>query len=102
MGTRYVNVSLPHKREATVPNKDVVVPLDCKSIFVKNLPYEADEDSVKGVFMRFGKISSVRIPRHMDRTSEGNLLCRILEWSECKASRSHEWNSGNAREKTDD
>ena len=76
MGTRYVNVSLPHKREATVPNKDVVVPLDCKSIFVKNLPYEADEDSVKGVFMRFGKISSVRIPRHMD-TGRQKGICYV-------------------------
>ena len=54
MGSRYVNISRTRSRAgaSTLPSaKDVVVPLDCKSIFVKNLPYDADEVGIKNVFM---------------------------------------------------
>ena len=54
MGSRYVNVSRTRSRmgASVLPsNKDVVIPLDCKSIFVKNLPYDADEVAIKNVFM---------------------------------------------------
>lgn len=50
LGTRYIEVTYARKRETT-PSQPTVVPLDCRSIFVKNLPYDADEEAIKNVFM---------------------------------------------------
>ncbi|KAK8821017.1 RNA-binding proteins (RRM domain) [Blastocystis sp. ATCC 50177/Nand II] len=78
LGTRYITVSLPNERSDAIPigGKDTVVPLDCRSIFVKNIPYETDEEAIKNLFMRFGKISAVRIPRWND-TGRQKGLCYV-------------------------
>ena len=53
LGNRYVTVSLANARneEIAIGGKDTVIPLDCRSIFVKNIPYDTDEEAIKGVFM---------------------------------------------------
>ena len=40
---------------------------DCKSLFIKNLPYEVTEDEIGDMFKVFGKISSVRVPTDQGR-----------------------------------
>lgn len=88
LGNRYVTVSLANVRneEVAIGGKDTVIPLDCRSIFVKNIPYDTDEEAIKGVFMwccvffvtarRFGKIATVRIPRWND-TGRQKGMCYI-------------------------
>ncbi|RYG42484.1 hypothetical protein EON68_01750, partial [archaeon] len=38
-------------------------PASCTTLFVKGLPYDADEDTVKSAFSRFGSVASVRLGR---------------------------------------
>ncbi len=38
-------------------------PAGCATIFIKGVPYEADEDAVAAVFKRFGSVVSTRLPR---------------------------------------
>ncbi len=37
------------------------MPSDCKTLFVKNLPYDFKEDDVGDRFRRFGEIASIRL-----------------------------------------
>lgn len=41
-------------------------PSGCTTLFVRNLPYDADEAAVKAAFARYGDVSSVRIARRYD------------------------------------
>mmetsp|Transcript_8628 Transcript_8628/g.21997 ORF Transcript_8628/g.21997 Transcript_8628/m.21997 type:complete len:262 (+) Transcript_8628:49-834(+) len=56
---RYVTVC-PAK-EKTAPSTRPR-PAGCRTVFVKNLPYETNEDAVRTAFRRFGKIDDVRLP----------------------------------------
>lgn len=38
-------------------------PGSCSTLFVKNLPYTADEAALKHMFSRWGKVASIRVPR---------------------------------------
>ena len=40
------------------------MPEDCKTIFVKNLPYELKEDAIGDRFRPFGEITEVRISKN--------------------------------------
>lgn len=40
---------------------------DCKSLFVKNLPYDVTEDQVGDTFKQYGEITSIRIPEDQGR-----------------------------------
>ena len=51
----------PKLRRAPMKSGDV--PDDCKVLFVKNLPYETDEEEVKNAFQRFGEVVGVRLGR---------------------------------------
>lgn len=55
---RYVTVELARDKVAPVPGPK---PKGCTTIFVKNLPYDANEDVVRTAFARFGKIADVRL-----------------------------------------
>jgi nucleolin len=35
----------------------------CKSVFLKNLPYDADEDALRAVLSKYGEVTSVRVVR---------------------------------------
>jgi len=37
------------------------MPKECKTIFVKNLPYEMEEDDIGDHFQKFGKIKAIRM-----------------------------------------
>ena len=37
------------------------MPSDCKTIFVKNLPYDFKEDDIGDRFRKFGEIKSIRL-----------------------------------------
>ena len=37
------------------------MPSDCKTLFVKNLPYEFKEDDIGDRFRRYGEIKAIRI-----------------------------------------
>lgn len=37
------------------------MPNDCKTIFVKNLPYDFKEDDIGDRFRKFGEIKSIRL-----------------------------------------
>jgi len=37
------------------------MPSDCKTIFVKGLPYEFKEDDIGDRFRRFGEIKAIRL-----------------------------------------
>lgn len=41
----------------------IVRPPGCKTIFIKNLPYECTEDEIKEAFKVYGKIANVRLAR---------------------------------------
>jgi len=68
IGKRYLKVEIAEQRKdsklATPPKytaKDV--PETCNTIFVKNLPYEVDEDTLREAFSKFGMILDVRLAR---------------------------------------
>lgn len=58
---RYLKVAVANDRRKI---KNVGArPKGCKTIFVKNLPYDVTEDDVKKVFRIFGTVNYVRLPR---------------------------------------
>mmetsp|Transcript_6626 Transcript_6626/g.10436 ORF Transcript_6626/g.10436 Transcript_6626/m.10436 type:complete len:335 (+) Transcript_6626:241-1245(+) len=69
LGSRYITVSEANARggsrvEAKLSNlKPEDVPDTCTTIFVKNLPYDTDEDVVEEAFASFGKVVNVRLTR---------------------------------------
>ena len=58
IGDRYITISYSNTRNDTIPvtKKDVMVPIDCRCIFVKNLPYDVTEEEIRAVFM-YGRVS---------------------------------------------
>jgi nucleolin len=70
LGERFVTVEAAKPEQAArAPTRQ---PSGCSTLFVRNLPYEADEGVVQAAFEKFGKVASVRIPRRTDtRASKG-------------------------------
>ena len=58
---RYLKVDVAKDRRSL--NAVGPRPKGCKTIFVKNLPYDVTEDAVKKVFRIFGIVTYVRLPR---------------------------------------
>jgi nucleolin len=72
MGARYVSVAAAKPaagagggapRGTAPPGR---APKGVATLFARNLPYDADEDSVRGAFAKFGAVASVRLPRRSD------------------------------------
>jgi len=67
IGGRYLRVTQAKTaRSAGAPAASVnlkAVPASCTTLFVKNLPYDTDEDVVQEAFSAFGKVANVRLPR---------------------------------------
>jgi len=62
---RYIKVETPltpkalqQSNEAETP---VIAPLGCKTIFIKNLPYDISEDEIELQFRVYGKITNIRL-----------------------------------------
>ena len=61
---RYLSVSLANARNAdSSVDRTRERPKDCDTVFVKNLPYDVDEDTVATAFAEFGEVASVRLSR---------------------------------------
>ena len=66
-------------------NKAESMPADCKTLFVKNLPYELKEDDVGDRFRPFGEIDEVRIPRNwQNQNSKGFAFIKFKEHEQAK------------------
>ena len=88
IGDRYVRVQQANGQKSSIffeielivvdvptTNKNVTLPANCNSVFLKNLPYECTEEEIQEVFKYFpvfyclfcfrvyGPITSVRVPR---------------------------------------
>jgi len=65
MGKRFIKVTTPMVPRLLQQQQDpstIKGPAGCRSIFVKNLPYDTTEEEISEAFKVFGKIRSVRIP----------------------------------------
>ena len=63
VGDRYINVQLAkgEKIKEYVRRADnEEIPLNCKTVFVKNLPYDVTEEEVGDKFRPCGKIKAIR------------------------------------------
>lgn len=68
MGTRFLTIE-PAKPAGAGARPGAAVgraPKGSTTLFARNLPYDADEDSVRAAFVKYGAIVSVRIPRRSD------------------------------------
>ena len=65
MGSRYIKIDRPMiPRNVTAQQKDpstVICPPGCRTIFIKNLPYDCTEEEIHEAFYVFGKISNIRL-----------------------------------------
>lgn len=60
MGQRYLKVELAVGEKTPAPATEEP-PIGCKTLFVKNLPYDITEEGIREVFMKYGKIDQVRM-----------------------------------------
>jgi len=60
---RYLKISLANAKSSFADSILRPKPPGCKTIFVKNLPYDASEKQVEEAFQVCGKITHVRLPR---------------------------------------
>lgn len=69
LGARYLEVKEAAGRQSIVSMDDSrkiaeSMPDDCKTLFVKNLPYEFKEDDIGDRFRPFGEIAEIRISKN--------------------------------------
>lgn len=63
IGTRYLDIK-PAKGQKVEPPRKVSVPVGCKVLFIKNLPYEMTEEEIRTEFSSCGIIVDVRMVRN--------------------------------------
>ena len=67
LGGRFINVAEANAegsgKHAALAMSSRPRPAGCTTLFIKNLPYETDEEIVKAAFARFGNVTSVRLAR---------------------------------------
>ena len=67
IGKRFIKVTVPMTPRALMTNPSAVAnainakPVGCKTIFIKNLPYECTEDDITQVMRVCGRINNVRL-----------------------------------------
>ena len=67
IGKRFIKVTIPMTPRALMSNPTAIAnatkskPIGCKTIFIKNLPYECTEDDIKQVMRVCGRINNVRL-----------------------------------------
>ena len=69
LGARYIELKPAEGRQSIATQDDnrkiaESMPEDCKTIFVKNLPYELKEDEIGDRFRPFGDIREIRIGKN--------------------------------------
>ncbi len=60
---RYLKIKVANEKKNITNNMVGAKPPGCKTVFIKNLPYEATESQIEEAFKICGKISHVRLPR---------------------------------------
>jgi nucleolin len=60
IGERYLDIK-PAKGEKVIDSSTVSIPVGCKVLFVKNLPYEIEEEEIKTEFSSCGIVTDVRM-----------------------------------------
>jgi nucleolin len=68
MGKRFIKVDRPLQPRAAQPaavsaGSEAVRPPGCKTVFIKNLPYECTEEEISLLFQVYGKIDEVRLAK---------------------------------------
>ena len=67
MGSRFIKVDKPlaprAAKKTKVDSEDVIRPPGCKTIFIKNLPYDCTELELQDIFKIYGKISNIRLAK---------------------------------------
>lgn len=67
MGKRFIKVDRPLAPRSLLQTdrkkEEAVIPPGCKTVFVKNLPYECTEVELEDLFKVYGKINSVRLAK---------------------------------------
>jgi nucleolin len=58
---RYLKVAVPNAPKTVAGGPTAAQPEGCRVIFVKNLPYDCDEDSVRAAMQAFGEVQDVRL-----------------------------------------
>lgn len=67
LGDRFIKVSSAKALGAgRGPPPSTTAPSGCTTLFVRNLPYDADEEAIKAVFSKFGALQAVRLVRRSD------------------------------------
>ena len=64
MKNRYIKVQRPKTPrifQSVIDKSKIERPVGCRSVFVKNLPYDTNEDEVKEAFMVCGPVTNVRL-----------------------------------------
>ena len=64
MKNRYIKVQRPKTPrifQSVIHKSKIERPVGCRSVFVKNLPYDTNEDEVKEAFMVCGPVTNVRL-----------------------------------------
>ena len=63
LGDRYIKVDRPMTPKILQPkaSTDVIRPAGCKTVFIKNLPYDCTEEEIQQSFRVFGKILNIRL-----------------------------------------
>ena len=69
IGQRYLKIDLSHGKgiggnPEDTKSKAEAMPESCKTLFVKNLPFEMKEDDIGDRFRPFGEVEEVRIARN--------------------------------------
>lgn len=58
---RYLKVALPKPAKSAAGGPAAPPPEGCRTVFVKNLPYDCDESSVRSVMEQHGEVRDVRL-----------------------------------------
>ena len=91
LGSRYLELKPAEGRQSIVSQEESFkiaenMPESCKTLFVKNLPYEFKEDDIGDRFRPFGEIVEIRISRNWQtNTSKGFAYIIFKEHVSAKA-----------------
>lgn len=64
MGSRYLEMRPAKGKSQEVVNKKVNIPVGCKRLFVKGLPYEIEEEEIREEFSSCGIVTDLRMVRN--------------------------------------
>ena len=89
MGERYIEINYAKGGKLSQPQLPKTQPnTNCRTIFIKNLPYDCTEDEVGNLFKHCGKIESIRFAKNtLNKNFKGLFWLRFgyIDFAEAKA-----------------